>query len=134
VAHLGPDAGTLGHRQRVGERCGLAQDRRVPRRVRVGEVRPDAHNPDRVVGLGLAGGVDDIGPVGHHRATTAEAGVDLEVHPRRRTRLARRRRNRLHRPHCAGREVDVGADPLDPSLVAPGEPGQHPRPGHAGSA
>ena len=134
VAHLGPDAGPLGHRQRVGERRGLARDRRVPRRVRVGEVRPDAHHPHGVVGLGLAGGVDHVGPVGHHRATTAEAGVDLEVHPRRRTRLACRRRDRLHRPHRAGREVDVGADPLDPLLVAPGQPGQHPRPGHARSA
>ena len=60
---------------------GLEVERRVVRRVGVREVRPDGDDLRGAVGLGLGGGVEQVGPVGGLHAVAGEPGVDLEVQP-----------------------------------------------------
>ena len=90
MADLGVDPRALGVGDRLPEDLGLAHDGRVPRRVGVGGVRPQPDDTHDALGLRLAGGLDQVRPVGQRRPAAAQPAVDLEVHACRRTRLSGR--------------------------------------------
>ena len=127
VADLGIDARALGECGRRPEDLGLAHDRRVPRRVGVGEVRPQPDDPHDPLGLRLASGLDQVRPVGQRSPATAQPAVDLEVHPSRRTRLPGRRDHLVQGPSRVDRQVHVRGQRVRPGLPRPDQPGQHPR-------
>jgi hypothetical protein len=132
VAHVGAQAGTGRDVQGFAEHPGLPGVGLVVGRVGVGEVRPDAHDPDQPVRLGLGRRLDDIGPVARGRAAPGQTGVDLEVHPGRLADRPGRFGDLPDRPDGTRRQVDVGHDRVAESLPRTHQPGEQPRAGDAG--
>ena len=125
VPDLRGDAGLLGRRDRVGEAGQLSGDRRMPRHVGAGEVRPQAGHPDRSPGLGRQRRRHHAGPVRRGGAAPAQPGVGLEVQPGPDAGLVRSGLDLRDVPGRAGREVDAVADRL--GRITEGHHAQHRR-------
>ena len=122
----GVEAAVAGGLPRGVQAGGLLVERGVARRVGVRQVRPDRDDLRGAVGLGLGGGVEQVGPFGGLHAVAGEPGVDLEVQPGRAARLSRARQHGGEVGAGGDGEVDVGGHRGGEVVVGDVQPGEHP--------
>jgi hypothetical protein len=134
VADVGPQAGPVGDLERLVEHRDLARvDRVVGAAVGEGEVAEQPDRADGAAGLGLRGGLAQLGPVGGGSAVAVQAGVGLEVQPGRGPGAAGSGDGVVELLPAADAEVDAGAHRVVQRLAGGVQPGQHRRldPGRA---
>ena len=131
MAHLEPDARCLDETPAPRRTPPPGLDRRVRRFVGHGEVRPEADDVDRTLGLEPQGRRQERGQVRRREAVAAQAGVDLELHPGGQADRAGRVGHLVERPGGGDRQVDVGLDRVLQRRARGVEPGQDARSGDA---
>ena len=103
MPHLGGEPGAPGNVKSLVERANLRGQRGVLRIVPVREMRPSADRPDGAAALRAQRRVDELRPLGEHRAGPRKAGVDLQVDARFLARLHGRGGDLVDHPGGGGR-------------------------------